>query len=459
MTMNIALIFPRTRYPSGQPPLGILYLAAYLRRETDCHVDIIDTTFERHPMKYVETRLRERPYDLIGLSVMTSMLRAAKEISRIAKQVHPQALLIWGGPHPTVLPEETLHIPQVDAVALGEGEETLLEIVQRGGDLDGVAGVWYKANGDIRRNPSRPMIQDISVLPHPARDLIDMGRYIDAWYSLTAASPLLRGTSVITSRGCPYSCTYCQPTLRHLFGRKVRRRSVEDVIAELRHLKETYNIDAFMFEDDTFVVNRKWVFSFCEAMREANLGLVWGCNSRADLVEEEMFRAMRDAGLVQVNLGIESGSQRILDDLYDKRITIQDVENAASIAKKLGLKVGGYFMLGAPTETEEEIETTIRFAARLPIDEAAFNITTPLPGTYLYDRTKHLIVRDISEFDYYRASVYRPDAVLPSRRLDWLKKKAYIRFYLLTFRRARKAITWFFSRAGIRKMMLRLKRF
>jgi len=234
---------------------------------------------------------------------------------------------------------------------------------------------------------------------------------------------------------------------------------VDNIIAELEHLKAAYNIQAFMFEDDTFIANGGWAYEFCEKLRTSGLDLRWGCNVRADLVRRDLLEAMRDAGLVQMNMGIESGSQRILDEIYNKRITVEQVEQAAAMAHELGIRVGGYFMIGAPTETVEEVRRTISFAVRLPIDEAAFNITTPLPGTYLYDRTKHLIVRDISEFDYYRASVYRPDAVLPSRRLDWLKKKAYIRFYLLTFRRARKAITWFFSRAGIRKMMLRLKRF
>jgi anaerobic magnesium-protoporphyrin IX monomethyl ester cyclase len=458
--MRIALIFPRTQYPSGQPPLGILYLAAFLRRESDAQVDIFDLTFQGKPFSYLQKGLSARRYDIVGLSVMTSMLRDAERASAIAHETNPQALVLWGGPHATVLPDDTLALSHVDAVAIGEAEETLLELVGRGGDPDGVAGIWYKtADGNIHRNPPRPLIQDLSSLPWPARDLVDMKTYARAWYSLTAADPTLMGTSIITSRGCPYMCTYCQPTLRQLFGRKVRRRSVTDVLGELVHLKETYGLNAFMFEDDTFIIHRPWVLEFSARLKEMNLGFRWGCNVRADLVTEELLAAMVEAGLVQINMGIESGTQRILDQIYDKRIVIEDVKRAVDIAKHLGLKVGGYFMIGAPTETKEEVERTIRFAARLPIDEAAFNITTPLPGTHLWDQTRDLVGGDIAEFDYYHTSVYNSPQVLPAKMLQWLKRKAYLKFYLFSPRRVPNVLKWSTSRQGIHKMMLRMKRF
>jgi anaerobic magnesium-protoporphyrin IX monomethyl ester cyclase len=458
--MNIALIFPRTRYPSGQPPLGILSLAAYLRRESDVQVDIFDLTFHKNPFDYLRDGLSAQRYDMVGVSVMTSMVRDAEHASAIARQTDPQALVIWGGPHATVLPAASLALPDVDAVAIGEAEETLLELVQQGGDPTDVAGIWHKtADGSIVQNPPRPLIRDLSSLPWPARDLVDMRTYARAWYSLTAADPTLLGTSVITSRGCPYGCTYCQPTLRYLFGKKVRRRSVDDVLDELVHLKEVYDLNAFMFEDDTFIIHRPWVKEFSAGLKEMNLGFRWGCNVRADLTTRDLLQPMVEAGLVQINVGIESGTQRILDQIYDKRITIEDVRRAVDIAKSLGLKVGGYFMIGAPTEREEEIENTIRFAAQLPIDEAAFNITTPLPGTYLWEQTQDLVGGDIAEFDYYHTSVYNSPQVLPAKKLEWLKRKAYLRFYLLSPRRVPNVLKWSTSRLGIHKMLLRMKRF
>ncbi len=458
--MRIALIFPRTRYPSGQPPLGILYLAAYLRQHVDCEIDVIDPTFEHQPLAYMETAIKAKPYDLVGISVMTPMLNEALFASRVAKRLPHNPLVVWGGPHPTVMPEQTMSYSEVDAICVGEGEETFLELIQHGGDPREVAGMWYRVNGDIVRNPPRPMIADISQLPFPARDLIPMETYIRAWYSLTAADPDLTGTSVIGSRGCPYSCTYCQPTLRHIFGRKVRRRSVDNIIAELEHLKAAYNIQAFMFEDDTFIANGGWAYEFCEKLRTSGLDLRWGCNVRADLVRRDLLEAMRDAGLVQMNMGIESGSQRILDEIYNKRITVEQVEQAAAMAHELGIRVGGYFMIGAPTETVEEVRRTISFAVRLPIDEAAFNVTTPLPGTILWEQTKDLIAEDLTHFDYYKAPVYKAGQVIPARQLDLLKKWAYLRFYALTPRRAVRVI-WntVTNMAGLRKLLLRMKRF
>jgi len=456
----MALIFPRTRYPSGQPPLGILYLAAYLRRESAAQVDIFDLTFRKRPFDALRHGLARERYDIVGLSVMTSMLREAVQASAIARETNPQALVVWGGPHPTVLPDDSLARPQVDAVALGEGEDTLLELARRGGDPANVAGLWYQtAGGEIVRNPPRPLIGDLSTLPWPARDLVDMKTYARAWYSLTAAAPNLLGTSLVTSRGCPYVCTYCQPTLRQLFGKKVRRRSVDDVLGELVHIKETYGLNAFMFEDDTFIIHRPWVHEFSERLRAMKLGFRWGCNVRADLATRDLLQPMAEAGLVQINMGIESGTQRILDQIYDKRITLQQIQQAVDTARQLGLKVGGYFMLGAPTETEQEIERTIGFAARLPIDEAAFNITTPLPGTHLWEQTRDLVGGDIAEFDYYHTSVYNSPQVLPAKRLQWLKRKAYLKFYLLSPRRVPNVLKWSTSLLGIHKMLLRMKRF
>jgi len=461
--LKIAFIFPRTRYPSGQPPLGILWLAAYLREKVpNIQVDVIDATFYPRPIDMIRERIMAKRYDLIGVSVMTAMLRDAIEASRIARNAPGHPPILWGGPHPTVLPEHSLSLDCVDMICLGEGEETIRELVERNVNPEGVAGLWYKKGGEIVRNEPRRPICDLGMLPHPARDLIDMEAYARAWYSLTAASPELRGTSVIASRGCPFSCTYCQPTLDRLFGRHLRRRPVPHVIDELRELREKYRLDAFMLEDDTFIAHNSWAMEFATALRDSGLNYKWGCNVRADLVVKNphLMEEMARSGLVQVNMGIESGSQRILDEWYNKGITVEQVREAASICKKLGLRVGGYFMLGAPTETRREVMTTIEYAARLPIDEAAFNITTPLPGTYLWDKTKELVGDDLETFNYYSHSVYRSDEVLPGWQLDLYKKWAYLRFYAFTPRRAWRILRDdVFSIAGLRKLWVRMKRF
>jgi radical SAM superfamily enzyme YgiQ (UPF0313 family) len=234
------------------------------------------------------------------------------------------------------------------------------------------------------------------------------------------------------------------------------------VIGELQELRQAYRLDAFMLEDDTFIAHNGWAMEFAESLRGSGLDYSWGCNVRADLVVKSphLMKEMARSGLVQVNMGIESGTQRILDDVYDKRITVDQVREAVAICKALDLRVGGYFMLGAPTEALDEAMQTIEYAARLPIDEAAFNVTTPLPGTYLWDKTQDLIGQDLPEMDYYQRSVYASDQVLSPRQLDLLKKWAYLRFYAFTPRRAWR-IFWddVLSIAGLRKLWMRMKRF
>jgi anaerobic magnesium-protoporphyrin IX monomethyl ester cyclase len=461
--MKIAFVFPRTRYPSGQPPLGILSLAAYLRDKVPgVSVTVIDPTFARYPLEMLKRQIEKGDYDIVGFSVMTSMLNEAIYASRIARNAPSRPIVLWGGPHPTVLPKESIAYDFVDMIALGEAEETLRELVERGGDPEGVDGLWYVRDGVVIRNSSRMPIHDLGTLPYPARDMIDMDTYARVWYSLTAASPELRGTSVVASRGCPFSCTYCQPTLDMLFGKRLRRRPVSHVIGELHELRERYRLDAFMLEDDTFIAHNGWAAEFASSLCDSGMNFKWGCNVRADLVVKNphLMADMVRSGLVQANMGIESGSQRVLDEIYDKRITVEQVREAVAICKRLGLRVGGYFMLGAPTETRAEIVRTIEYAARLPIDEAAFNITTPLPGTYLWHRTKEWVGTEWKDFDYYRHSVYKSDEVLSPRKLDLYKKWAYLRFYAFTPRRAWRIFhDDVLSVPGLRKLWMRMKRF
>ena len=443
--------------------MGILSLAAYVRQTTPgVAIDVIDPTFARHPLELIRERVTQGGYDLVGVSVMTPMLREAVYASQVARQAPGHPVVLWGGPHPTVLPEESMAHDCVDMIALGEAEETVRELIAHDLDPEGVDGLWYRRDGKTVCNLPRMPIHDLGALPHPARDLVDMEAYARAWYSLTAASPNLRGTSVIASRGCPFSCTYCQPTLDKLFGKRLRRRPVPHVMEELRELQEVYRLNAFMLEDDTFIAHNGWAIEFAQTLRHSGLRFSWGCNVRADLVVKgpHLMEEMARSGLVQVNMGIESGSQRILDEVYNKGITVEQVREAAQICKKLGLRIGGYFMLGAPGETRAEVCRTIEYAARLPIDEAAFNITTPLPGTYLWDKSKEMVGNTWQDFDYYRQSVYASTQVLPARQLDLLKKWAYLRFYALTPSRAwRILLNGVLSTAGLRKLLMRMKRF
>lgn len=455
--LKTLLVFPRFRYPSGDPPLGVAYLAAAMR-ERGLDVEIFDATFVRNPLERLRERLVRGLYDLVGVSALTSMIGDAADVARVVRESSPATMVVAGGPHPTVAPEHTLSLGVFDAVMVGEGEETLPQLVESGLRLGDQPGIAYLADGEMVRNDPAEVVADLDALPNPAWDLLEMDRYLGLWYQLDAVRYGVRGTSIMASRGCPYRCTYCQPTLGTIFGRRVRRRSPQSLVAEAEELKRRFGIEGLMWLDDTFLLDRAWMRELCEAMIEAKLGLIWGCNVRADVCDRESLQIMQQAGLRMVHVGIESASQRVLDEIYDKGITLEQVREAVEMASDLGLKVRGYFMLGAPTETEEEVRASVQLANELPLDDVTFSITTPLPHTYLYDSTLDLISAEFSHFDYYKSAVYDSDLVLPGQTLDRLKKLAYIKFYLGP-KRLWRTIQSMLGISGLRKALLKIQRF
>lgn len=454
---RLGLVFPRFRYPSGDPPLGVAYLAAAVRAWTDWEVEIVDTTFAGRPAAALEERILKGGFDAVGVSFMTTMLRGAHLTAAAAKAARADTMVIAGGPHPSVAPDFVLEDENIDMVALGEGEVTLTELLKSDCDPSGVKGLIYRKNGQIIRNEPQPALEDLDRLDHPALDLCDMESYFRSWFLLDSVSTGLKGTSIIASRGCPFRCTYCQPTLETLFGRRLRKRSPENIVSELIDLKARYNLSAFALQDDTFLIDKRWVKEVCTAMEAAGLDLLWECNLRANLVDEEVLDAMYAAGLRKVNIGIESANQRILDEIFDKGITWEEVERAVKVCRAKGLRIQGYFMLGSPSETYGEVMNTIRTAARLDLDDATFSITTPLPHTHLYDRTRSLIDKGFDQFDYYSTSVYKPGATVNPRLLFWLKRLAFFRFYLGP-RRFLKTLGMVLNPLNLSKTLAKLKR-
>ena len=457
--MKIGLIFPRFKYPSGDPPVGLAYIAAVLKEKTYSDIQVVDTTFhERSRYDIIKSLLHKR-YDLVGISCMTTMVTDGLEIAEAIKGAYPETKIIFGGPHPTVMPDQTLASSCVDAVCIGEGEYTFLEIVNKKGYFENIAGIYYKdAGGNIIRNSPREHIGNLDEIPFPALEEIPMNKYFQYWFQLDSVARNLKGLNIITSRGCPYRCSFCQPTLDRLFGSKIRKRSSANIIDEIKHWKQEYGINAVMFLDDTLIIDKRWINETCDLLIREGVPVIWGCNVRANLVEHDLLAKMKKAGLRKVNMGIESGSQRVLDEVYNKRITLAQVKKAVSVFKAMALKVLGFFMIGAPTETEEEINKTIRFAKHLGIDEATFSITTPLPGTYLYDRTKEHIIGSISDLDYYSKSIYNTQLTLGQKKLNRLKKKALLSFYFSP-KHIGYTINSFATMDAIKKSLMKFKRF
>jgi len=454
--MKVALLFPRRHYPTGDPPLGLLYLAARLRQRTGIAPKILDTTFRRDAFAFLRRELSAEEYDLVGISAMVTMARDANTAAALAKQIRPETKVILGGPHPTMMAERALHDSAVDAVCLGEGEDALAEVVLRGGFAE-VPGIWYREGDELRRNPARPWLKDLDQLPFPAFDLLNLEPYLQGWFQMDTVRPGLRGTSVLATRGCPFQCTYCQPTLERLFGRGLRQHSPARVVSELQELQGRYRLNAFLFADDTFIADRAWVKSFCLELQGRGLNLIWGCNVRADLADRELLAEMRDAGLRKIYVGIEAHSDRIRQEVFRKKISREQVEQVTRDARSLKLSVQGYFMLGAPGETPAEVRETVGWARRLPIDDATFNITTPLPGTYLFDKFQARVAVAPEDMDYYRRYAFAEGGGLSQAWLSRQKLRAYFGFYLQPGR-LRHLLRLVFGSGGWPRLMMKLRR-
>lgn len=451
---RVLFVFPETRYPSGQPPLGIASLAAEAAL-AGCTVDLCDMSFQKKPFTSFEKKLEDFKPDLVSVTVLTPQLKAVERVSGILRKKMNSVVLAVGGPHATVLPEDTLGRTGADLVYSGEGEIAFSRILETG-EWNDIPGACWKSDDIIRMNPGLLITEDLDSLPFPDRSIFDMETYFSSWYSMDRVDPSLRGTSVMGTRGCPFECTFCQPTLSEIFGKKTRRRSPLNIVDELEHLKKKYGIDAFMFEDSTFILYHEWVHAICDEILRRNLNLKWCCNVRADLLTDELLIHMKEAGLSKINMGVESASQRVLDDIYKKGITVEGVRMALGMARNRGIFVQGYFMLGAPGETIEEMKKTVEFAAKEPFDDALFDITTPFPHTALWEMTKDLINRDFCDFDCFHTSVYSLEGIAPGE-IERIKRKAFWKFYLHPSRIFR-TIRTILGPGNLRRTLLKARR-
>jgi radical SAM superfamily enzyme YgiQ (UPF0313 family) len=237
----------------------------------------------------------------------------------------------------------------------------------------------------------------------------------------------------------------------------VRKRSPANVVDELAHRRERLGINAFLFSDDTFIADRRWTRAFCGELKARGLGLKWGCNVRADLVDAELLREMFEAGLRKVYIGIEVYDDEVRREVFNKRLTRVQVESAVRTARELGIGTQGYFMLGAPGESRGGVRATIRYAWRLPLDDATFNLTTPLPGTYLYDRYSEQVSVAPEDMDYYQRYSFRPEGGLSESWLKRMQLFAYTGFYLHP-RRLLKQIKLLAGRGGPGRFLSKLRR-
>jgi anaerobic magnesium-protoporphyrin IX monomethyl ester cyclase len=424
--MKIALMHPRFTIDSNIP-LGIGYISSYLKAQ-GINSEIIDLTFSGR--KGLEERLLEVKPDILGLSVVSTNFQDAIEISSFVRSVLPSAKIVFGGPQATVMKEKCFDFTSPDVVVIGEGELTFHEVVlalKNNSDLADVKGIIYKKEGRILQTAVRQYIADLDILPFPSREKYPMEHYLQTMHGRISWAVEPPALTMISSRGCPFPCTYCSSHCT--FGRKVRTRSVDNVMAEIDHLVKTYHIKGLYFWDDTFVLNKSRVLEICKRIKQYNLS--WYCQTRADTADEEMLLALKGSGCATVSLGVESGSQRILDEYLKKGIKLDQIRNTVKLARKLGFMVHNSFMIGTPGETKEDIEKTIAFAKELSPDVIEFNITTPYYGTEMREIIKRegtLLSDEIFGMNLKNKSVFKTEHLTPEL-VSKMYKKATRSFY------------------------------
>ncbi|NJD75466.1 MAG: B12-binding domain-containing radical SAM protein [Candidatus Methanoperedens sp.] len=368
-------------YPLAfEPPLGIASIVAYLKSK-GFDASLLDMqAFLMDERELAEKLLETRP-DVIGITAMTTTFPAALRAAKITKNILPRAKVALGGVHPTIEPRTTLESGFVDFVVRGEGEvvmEQLLTELGKGGNIDQIEGLCYKQNGDIIIKDKSPLV-DINLLPMPDYGSFPAREYIKHNQSLRD----IRCISVLATRGCPYSCSFC--AVKQTMGVKWRAKYPEKVVDELEYLKNEYDLEGFWFKDSILNMNWKWTSKLCEELIKRKLDIVWQCNTRVDLIREEELKLMVKAGLTELDLGIETGSPNSLKTLK-KNVTIGQTKEAVRLAKKY-VKVFGFFMIGIPGETIDDVKLTFDLARELELDRSTWSIFQPLPGSELYENS------------------------------------------------------------------------
>ncbi len=447
------------------PPLGILYLASVLRARGH-EVAVFDMRpGETDARRFVAALQAFRP-EVVGLSAITFEARMLTALASAARAALPGVPIVAGGPHATAYPERCL-ASGVDYAVIGEGEETLIELIcalQGQEDPSAVAGVVSRdATGTIKRAPARTPIDDLDTLPFPAWDLLDIKAY--AGYKGMAPIGHRRYMPISTSRGCPYRCVYCH----QVHGKRYRARSAENVLAELRQLHERYGIDEVEVYDDTFNLNRERTLAILEGIERLpwRVTLSFPNGLRTDLLDRELIRALRRAGTSYMAVAVESAMPRV-QTLIGKRLDVERVRQNIGIAVDEGLFVTGFFMLGFPTETLEEARQTVQFAIDSRLHLALFFTVVPYAGTELYERWHDLLVarglpEDTQDVCYYYTQHNLSE--MTNDELFGLQRSAWRRFFLDPRRVARIALRhprrWSLAREGIltlRKMLPRRTR-
>jgi anaerobic magnesium-protoporphyrin IX monomethyl ester cyclase len=412
-------------------PIGLTYIASYLRNKK-IDVKIFDAQIEKASIQEV---VKDFNPDIIGITCTTFLVPITIEVAKLLKDEFPDTLIIVGGIHPTIRPQDFLKEKAIDFVAIGEGEITMYEFItaiEEKRDPASIPGIMCMREGKVLAGPPRELMKNIDELPPPdADDLMKEGYQ---------TSPDTRTGSkigvILTSRGCPFNCIFCANRL--LTKGKYRTHGIDRVCGEIENLIRNYHVTQLFVQDDNFAADKKRAKELCREFirRKFNAEVSWWAEARVDCVDEELLSLMAQAGCKIISYGLESGNQRLLD-LIDKGITIEETKKAIEMTKEAGIDIRASFILGLPTETREESLRTIAFAKELAIDQVRFALATPFPGTKLWDIAEEEGQLDLTDWRHFSLMsgyskglpVYAPKGRTP-QELAKLQRYANLSFYL-----------------------------
>lgn len=437
----------------AQIPLGIFYLAAYLRNH-GWDVQVIDGEAEKLAAEQIVSRIKDFGARFIGISSTTVAFHRAIELARIIKKESSGSTLLLGGPHITSNVNHAMSCEVFDYGVLREGEITALELLDalvNGTPLDNIKGIAYRdSERRLVVTSNREYIADLDSLPFPAYDLIpDITSYTPP-PSNYKTSPVI---NMITTRGCPHQCTFCD---NNVFGRKYRERSAENVFMEIKFLREKYGVREIAFVDDTLLISKQRIYKLFELLDAGNFKFSWTCASRVNNVDYEFLKFIKSKGCWAIAFGIESGDEGILKTIK-KDISLDRARDVIHWCRTLGIKTKGFFIIGHPTESIETINKTIALACELELDDVLVTFNTPIPGSQQYaevDKYGILYKTDWSQFNCWYP-VFVPFG-LTQEILFQKHREFYRRFYL------RPRMIWryflsFFGKGGFHRLLSILK--
>lgn len=424
---RILLMRPNSDVYCTPVPLGLMYLSSYLKKKHWCDIKLLDGRAKnlKGREKYVEAIQAFNP-DIVGISAMHHEAQASKQLAGLIKNTKKNCVVVIGGAYPSSDYESCLKCKDIDFAVINEGEEAFLELIkyiEEQKPVENVKGVAYRKDGVTIFNGNRAPIEDLDAIPYPDYSLVDMNLY---FYGTRPGitNPIYwkkKAVNIMTSRGCPFKCTYCHK----IFGKHIRYRSIDNVMGEISFLHRKYKIEEVEFLDDCFNLNLKRAKKLLDALIESkmNLKISFPNGLRVDCIDKELVDKLKGANTYKVSFGIETASPRLQSKIR-KNINLEKAKRTITIVAESGIHTTGFFMLGLPSETEQEMKMTINYALNSSLHSVSFLILTPFPGTEIWE---HACSNNGVYTHYDKISVNLSH--VSDERLYQLRKMAYRKFY------------------------------